>query len=65
MAEIHQLHVEADDGDEVLFACHQPGCARRVVVKRSGGLTVVQQGDFYAHHVGGSGPFRFSVTVHQ
>lgn len=52
---IHPLNIEADNGDEVLFVCPDDGCGRRLVIKRSGGMVVIDQGDFYARHVGGTG----------
>jgi hypothetical protein len=52
--ETHPLMMEADNGEEVLFACSVESCGRRLVVKRSGGLVVVERGDFFAHHAGGT-----------
>jgi hypothetical protein len=51
---IHQLTAEADNGDEIVFVCHELDCGRRLVLKRSGGLVVLDRGDFFARHVGGS-----------
>jgi hypothetical protein len=57
MNPVHELTVEADDGMDVLFVCPVEGCGRRVVVRRSGDLIVLDKGNFYALHVGGtSGP---------
>lgn len=57
----HAMIVEADTADEVLFAC--PDCARRVVVgKQRPRLTVIDQGDFFATHVGGSPTAAVSVV---
>jgi hypothetical protein len=50
----HQLTTEADTGDDVLFVCREEGCGRRLVVKRSGGLVVIDRGDFFALHTGGT-----------
>jgi hypothetical protein len=50
----HRMSVQADNGDEILLVCPEPACGRRVVVKRSGGLVVLEQGDFFATHSGGS-----------
>lgn len=50
----HRMSIEADNGDEILLACPDRACGRRVVVKRSGGLVVLDQGNFYATHYGGS-----------
>jgi hypothetical protein len=54
MNPVHELTVEADDGMDVLFVCPDEGCGRRVVVRRSGELIVLDKGDFYALHVGGT-----------
>ena len=62
MAE-HELSIEADNGDEVLFACPHEGCRRRLVVKRSGGLVVLDQGDFWARHSGGTPGLRVSARL--
>lgn len=50
----HQLIVEARIRSEMLFVCPEPGCGRRLVVSRTG-LTVLDQGDFYALHSGSTG----------
>ena len=34
--------------------CEDDVCGRRVVVHRAGGMTVLDRGDFFAHHVGGN-----------
>ena len=54
MNSLHRLTIEADNGAQVLFACPEAGCGRRVVVSRSGELTVLDRGDFFAFHAGGS-----------
>ena len=54
MYPMHRMSVQADNGDEILLVCPEHACGRRVVVKRSGGLVVLEQGDFYATHSGGS-----------
>jgi hypothetical protein len=59
----HPLTVEADDGVEVLFACPVEGCGRRVVVSRLGRLTVLQQGDFFAFHSGGTAGLELSTSL--
>ena len=59
----HEMTVEADNGDEVLFACPHEGCRRRLVVKRSGGLVVLDQGDFWARHSGGTPGLRISARL--
>jgi hypothetical protein len=51
--EHHQLLVEAQSDDDVLFVCERAECGRRLVVGRTG-LTVLERGDFFAHHSGGS-----------
>jgi hypothetical protein len=61
--ETHRLTMEADNGDDVLFACSIESCGRRLVVKRSGGLVVLERGDFFARHVGGSHGLDISVAL--
>jgi hypothetical protein len=51
----HRMVIEADNGAEVLFVCPHEGCGRRLVFKRSGGLVVLDRGDFFALHSGGKG----------
>jgi hypothetical protein len=48
---------------DVLFVCPVDGCGRRVVVRRSGELIVLDKGDFYALHVGGTSGLEISPTV--
>ncbi|MGH8839283.1 MAG: hypothetical protein ACRDVO_08505 [Jiangellaceae bacterium] len=59
--ETHRLTMEADNGDDVLFTCSIESCGRRLVVKRSGGLVVLERGDFFARHVGGNDGLEISV----
>jgi len=54
MDPVHLLTIEADNGADVLFVCPVESCGRRVVLKRSGDLTVLDRGDFFALHVGGA-----------
>jgi hypothetical protein len=54
MNPVHLLMIEADDGADVLFVCAVESCGRRLVVKRSGDLTVLDRGDFFALHAGGT-----------
>ena len=63
MNPVHELTVEADDGLDVLFACPVEGCGRRVVVRRSGELIVLDKGDFYALHAGGTNGLETSSVV--
>ena len=63
MNPVHELTVEADDGLDVLFACPVEGCGRRVVVRRSGELIVLDKGDFYALHAGGTNGLEISSVV--
>jgi hypothetical protein len=63
MNPVHRLTIEADDGRDVLFACPVEGCGRRLVVRRSGGLIVLERGDFFALHVGGSGGLQITTSL--
>ena len=59
----HRMTVEADNGDEVLLVCPRPACGRRVVVRRSGGFVVLDRGDFFATHAGGSAGLAVSAGL--
>ena len=61
--ETHPLTMEADNGGEVLFACSVESCGRRLVVKRAGGLVVLERGDFFAHHAGGTPGLDISAAL--
>jgi hypothetical protein len=61
--EMHRLTMEADNGHEVLFACSVESCGRRLVVKRSGDLVVLDRGDFFAHHTGGTPGLELSLAL--
>lgn len=54
MDRTHRMTLEADNGAEALFTCPEAGCGRRLVVQRRGGLVVLDQGDFFALHTGGT-----------
>lgn len=58
MDPVHRMTVHADNGDEILLACQETGCGRRLVIKRSGGMVVLDRGDFFAIHSGGTGDLR-------
>ena len=51
----HTMTIEAENTDELLLACDEEACGRRVVIKRSGGFVVLDKGDFFATHSGGRG----------
>ena len=59
----HQMTLEADNGSELLFVCHHENCGRRLVLKRSGGLTVIDRGDFFALHHGGTSGLEMSTSI--
>ena len=59
----HRFDVAADNGDEVVLLCPEDACRRRIVVRRSGGLVVLDRGDFSALHVGGSTGLRISADL--
>ena len=54
MSTRHRMVVEDDDGRDVVLACPEAGCGRRVVLRRSGGLAVIDRGDPTALHSGGT-----------
>jgi hypothetical protein len=54
--ESHEMTCEAETASEVLFACTDEACRRRVVVGKSRPrLTVIDPGDFSVRHVGSLG----------
>jgi ABC-type iron transport system FetAB ATPase subunit len=59
---VHHMAVHADNGDEILLTCSE-GCGRRLVLKRSGGMVVLDRGDFFAIHAGGTGGLRLRSDV--
>ena len=59
----HGMTIEVDNGAELLFACGHEGCGRRLVLRRSGGLTILDQGDFFALHRGGTPGLEFSARI--
>lgn len=61
----HRMHVEADNGAEILFVCPEQDCGWRFVLRRGGGLVVIDRGDFHARHVGGSGVDSVGADVSQ
>ncbi len=63
MNPLHRMTVEADNGEDVLFVCPVDNCGRRLVLKRSGGLVVLDRGDFYAYHVGGTGGLEIETSI--
>jgi hypothetical protein len=63
MNQVHHLTIEADDGADVLLTCSVESCGRRVVVRRAGGLIVLQQGDFFALHRGGSDAIEIAADI--
>jgi len=61
MAGFHELRFTSSPGG--LLAECQDGCGRRLVVDRSGVLTVIDRGDVYALHRGSTGDVELTVTV--
>lgn len=60
----HVMLNEANTVDEALYVCPVDGCGRRLVVNwRRPDLTVLDQGDFWARHVGMTEGFRIDVAV--
>ncbi|MHC1561752.1 hypothetical protein ACR9E3_22550 [Actinomycetospora sp. C-140] len=57
------MTVEADNGDELLLVCPVSACGRRVVLRRGGGFVVIDRGDFFAMHSGGSLGLSMSASV--
>ncbi len=59
----HRMTIEDDDGRDVTFVCPEDGCGRRVVFRRSGGMVVVNRGDFFALHSGGTEALSIGAQV--
>jgi hypothetical protein len=59
----HRMTLETDNGDELLFVCLHEGCGRRLVLKRPGGLVVLEQGDFFALYSGGTEGLEISAGI--
>lgn len=54
--EPHTMICEAETPSEALFVCADDQCGRRVIVGKSPPrLSVLDRGDFFARHTGGSG----------
>ena len=59
----HSMTLEVDDGAELLFVCGHDGCGRRLVLGRTGGLTILDTGDFFALHHGGAPPLELLARI--
>jgi hypothetical protein len=60
----HVMVNEATTTDEAVYVCPVDGCGRRVVVNWfRPALTVIDQGDFWARHVGVSAGLELQVGV--
>lgn len=63
MAEVHELQITPNP-DGLLIECVD-GCGRRLVVDRTGALTVIDHGDRSALHQGSTGDVELAEpTVH-
>jgi len=55
---------EAKTDSEAMYACPVEGCGRRLVINWfRPALTVIDQGDFWARHVGMSDGFRLEAAI--
>jgi hypothetical protein len=55
---------EARTDTEAVYVCPADGCGRRLVINWvRPALTVIDQGDFFARHVGMSDGLRMDVTI--
>lgn len=62
MQTTHRFDIDSDNGDEVVLVCPEDTCRRRVVIARSGRFTVIDRGDFFALHAGGSESLRITAS---
>lgn len=63
MHQSHEMTIETDDEHEVVFACTDAVCGRRVRLGRTGGFEVLDQGDFLVRHSGATGPLAISADL--
>jgi len=59
----HRMTLDSHNSEELLFVCPHEGCGRRLVFKRSGGLVVLEAGDFFALHSGGTEGLEVSAGI--
>ena len=60
----HVMVNEATTDSEAMYACPVEGCGRRLVINWfRPALTVIDQGDFWARHVGMSEGFRLEAAI--
>lgn len=59
----HRMTLDSYSGEELLFVCQHEGCGRRLVLMRSGGLVVLDRGDFFALHSGGTEGLEISAGI--
>ena len=63
MDSMHQMAIETDDGDDVVFMCREDDCGRRVMLRRrSQELVILETGDFFARHSGATSGMSGSVS---
>lgn len=63
MQTTHRFDIDSDNGDEIIMICPEELCGRRVLVSRSGRFVVIDQGDFFALHTGGSQALHVTATA--
>jgi len=64
MDDVHAYDIEAENSVETMFTCTVASCGRRIVIHRGEHrMTVLEQGDFFARHQGGTPGLVLSVTV--
>ena len=60
----HVMVNEATTDSEAMYACPVEGCGRRLVINwLRPALTVIDQGDFWARHVGMSDGFHLQTAI--
>ena len=63
MQNTHRFAIDSDNGEDIVMVCPDESCRRRIVISRSEGLVVIDQGDFFALHTGGTAGLRISASV--
>jgi hypothetical protein len=59
----HRMNLDSRSGQEMLFVCPHEGCGRRFVLSPAGGLVVIDRGDFFALHSGGTDGLEVSGEI--
>jgi hypothetical protein len=59
----HQMDLVQRNGEEMLFVCPVESCRRRLVLGSRGEMTILERGDFFASHSGGTPGLEITSSV--